>query len=742
MGGWWLLVFWVSTAWADGLRFAVMPFDNAGGAEFEALGVGLQSMVTTDLARARGVTVVERARLQDLLAEMELGQSGLVDPATAARAGRLVQATHVVVGSFTVVGDRMRLDARAAEVASGGVTFEASKTGEREAFFELEAAMVTELLAKVGAEVSARDRFAIGRHTADFDVFTTFSQGVALFDAGRYAEARRTLEDASRRDPAFELAAVTLADIRKVQERAEAKARAARIAEAEEAFVVHQQAAAREAAVVSELSSIARDPSRTWQERTTANLLLVTALGWGHINHGGFSTLRRSADAFALRRMGEQAYQGVWNELRPRVPEWFPVYVGPNGWFSDERGMDFVFPRNQRRFFVSDNHNFNLSFCADHAPRVDEDLLEMLWVPQERQLDLQRDVWQASKHCMDRRVYLSGMQDLATRYRSLSRFGLATAVLEELTASTDDAATLERIARLASGVRRDAEAFERLEAGSLAWEIVRFRAARRGRVPGPDELDGLDREALLQKVHWFIRKELPRRDPFFLSGVPSWLVSRTEDELVSGPRTAVDGADALRHYAERARSTRSGVRPSLVVLGGVPRTDLRASVTLDYRPADDWWALQQPFPPREEGWAPVEGRPTAGLLVGMREIETGPVCDPVSNELVAPVPLRAIGALVHDGELVLAEVEEAYPEPESCRSSTTTPADIAVGRILARRPLKRSQVTLEVSVKGDRIEASAGGSRVRATLPEARPGFVGLLARGDGYVELSDVELE
>jgi len=592
----------------------------------------------------------------------------------------------------------------------------------------------------VGAQVSARDRFTIGRHTADFGVFSTFSQGIALFDAGRYAEARGTLEEVSRRDPAFELATVTLAAIHRVQERAEAKARAARVAAAEEAFVVHREAAVREAKLVSELQAIARDGGRSWQERSTANLLLITALGWGHTRHGGFSTLRRAADAFALARLGEQAYQALWTELRPRVPDWFPVYVGPNGFFNEERGMDWVFPRHVERFFVSDNHNYNLSSCPDHASKIDVDLLEMLWLPRARLADLQLDAWRVSKGCMPERKYLAGMQELAEDYHKLSMFGPATSLLDELTAATSDPGRLESIARLAAEVRRDAELLDSLPKGALAREIVEFHAARGGRTPSAGELEGDSRDELLQEVHYFIRSRLPHTGPLFVSGLPVWVVTDKRSELATGPRTGVDESESLRHYAEHQRSRGEGEPPLVAVVGGAPFTELRASVTLDFRPASDWWALQSPSP-RREPWSPVSDRPTAGVLVGLREIDTAPLCDPVTGDLVEPVAMHGIGALLHDGRLVLAEVREAYPEPDSC-GSTTFLRDVEVGRVLASRPTKRDEVRVQVTVKGKRIEASGGGAKVSVELPQAVGGFVGLLAKGDGYVQFAQLELE
>ena len=96
----------MSPARAAELRVAVLAFDNAGPAEFEALGKGLQSMVTTDLAAVSALRLVERARLDDVLAEQKLGRSGAVDPKTAARIGKLAGASHLVAGSYTVVGGK------------------------------------------------------------------------------------------------------------------------------------------------------------------------------------------------------------------------------------------------------------------------------------------------------------------------------------------------------------------------------------------------------------------------------------------------------------------------------------------------------------------------------------------------------------------------------------------------------------------------------------------------------------
>src|SRR5215468_1343643 len=127
------LVLASSTAYAAAdMRVAVMEFTNATrDPEMEALGKGLQSMVTTDLANVQSLKVVERERLKDVQGELKLGKSKDFDKATAAKIGKLAGATHLFVGSFTVVGESMRLDGRLVSVASGEVFVAEQIAGEK-----------------------------------------------------------------------------------------------------------------------------------------------------------------------------------------------------------------------------------------------------------------------------------------------------------------------------------------------------------------------------------------------------------------------------------------------------------------------------------------------------------------------------------------------------------------------------------------------------------------------------------
>jgi TolB-like protein len=94
---------------------AVLPFLNGGSygqsaEDYQALEVGMQQMLTTEFALNQRLRVVDRSRIKELLAEQDLGASGRVDAATAARIGKVVGARYMVMGGFTDMYGSMRLD--------------------------------------------------------------------------------------------------------------------------------------------------------------------------------------------------------------------------------------------------------------------------------------------------------------------------------------------------------------------------------------------------------------------------------------------------------------------------------------------------------------------------------------------------------------------------------------------------------------------------------------------------------
>jgi TolB-like protein len=140
-----------STAAAP-LAVAVLYFDYEGkNPELEPLRKGLAQMLTTDLAELEAIQVVERARLEEVLAELALGRSSKVDRTSAARVGKLLGARLLVLGSFFEIGGALRVDARVVDAETGRVVKGAGVRGRSDDALSCEASLAEKLRDALGA---------------------------------------------------------------------------------------------------------------------------------------------------------------------------------------------------------------------------------------------------------------------------------------------------------------------------------------------------------------------------------------------------------------------------------------------------------------------------------------------------------------------------------------------------------------------------------------------------------------
>lgn len=199
----------IGTATGDPRVVAVMPFRFSGAdSTLQPLERGFAELVTTDLARASALTVVERARMQALLDEMALhAASG--DSATALRAGRMLQAGRLIQGGLLQVGDeQLRVDAAIMDVPTSRAVGGASGDDRLAALFELEKRLVLDLFDGLGVTLTVAERRAIEeRPTRSLAAFLSFSRGLMAEDGGDFDAARRFYQDALRIDPSFGAAA-------------------------------------------------------------------------------------------------------------------------------------------------------------------------------------------------------------------------------------------------------------------------------------------------------------------------------------------------------------------------------------------------------------------------------------------------------------------------------------------------------------------------------------------------------
>lgn len=189
------------------IRLAILYFDNECVTDREpldALRKGIAATLVSDLGCLGRFQVLERERLDALLAEMKLSHTGLTDPATAAKVGRLLGVQAFLMGSYTAVGEMIRIDARIVEVETGLVLKAEEITGETGDYFRLEEALVEKLAAGLDAPLTSEERKLLARpEGGSFQAFLAYARGIDELDRGRHRQAEEAFAEALRIDPGF-----------------------------------------------------------------------------------------------------------------------------------------------------------------------------------------------------------------------------------------------------------------------------------------------------------------------------------------------------------------------------------------------------------------------------------------------------------------------------------------------------------------------------------------------------------
>jgi len=188
---------------------AVMPFAYSGtDPQIQPLTRGFAQLVVTDLAKSRQIRVLERERMQAIVDEIQLADSGRADPRVALRSGRLLRAARVVQGSLAPQGDNLHVDAAVVDVASTGVTASAGATDALQRLFDLEKQLVFSIFNNLGIQLSDQERAAVEqRPTQNLQAFLAYSRGLEAEDRGDYDGARTAFDEAAGLDPSFRAAA-------------------------------------------------------------------------------------------------------------------------------------------------------------------------------------------------------------------------------------------------------------------------------------------------------------------------------------------------------------------------------------------------------------------------------------------------------------------------------------------------------------------------------------------------------
>ena len=166
--------------------------------DYQALWRGLASMTLNELTANPAVRVVERAQLQQILQEQNLGREGRVDPSTIVQIGRLIGAKYMVSGTLYDVRGDFRIDARLFNAETGEVIRTQRVQGRLDNVFTLVEMLAQQLMRDANLPPLQRaeaDQFRHDNPAPPTQAVMAYSRAVLYADRG---DTQRAIEQYRR----------------------------------------------------------------------------------------------------------------------------------------------------------------------------------------------------------------------------------------------------------------------------------------------------------------------------------------------------------------------------------------------------------------------------------------------------------------------------------------------------------------------------------------------------------------
>jgi tetratricopeptide (TPR) repeat protein len=179
--------------------------DTSPDRSFRHLQKAMATMIIADLSQVSSLQVLERFRVQFLLSEMQLGQTGIVEETTAPRYGHLLGAENLIVG--TMEPGSLRVKTSVASTTKRDVIGSLAVGSEIEEFYILQKEIVYNILKLLRVKFNSQEEMKFSQyHTKSLKAVTYFGQGLGALDVGNWREARQFFDKAVEEDPSFKLA--------------------------------------------------------------------------------------------------------------------------------------------------------------------------------------------------------------------------------------------------------------------------------------------------------------------------------------------------------------------------------------------------------------------------------------------------------------------------------------------------------------------------------------------------------
>ena len=173
------------------ITLAVLYFENNSVVDkdkMEPLSKGIADMLITELTKIKAFKVVERERLNDVIDELKLQQTGVFDQSTAQKIGKLLGAQTLLLGSFmNFFGEQIRVDLRIVETETGLTLKAEEMTDDLDNLLQVVKDLASNVTEEMDIQLSSEEQAALEQDKSSIAIQSSlyYAQAVETEDKAR-----------------------------------------------------------------------------------------------------------------------------------------------------------------------------------------------------------------------------------------------------------------------------------------------------------------------------------------------------------------------------------------------------------------------------------------------------------------------------------------------------------------------------------------------------------------------------
>ena len=151
--------------------------------------------------------VVEREKLEEVMAELSLSNTKNFDSGTQQKIGKLLGAETILFGSFFEMFGQFRIDAKIVKTETGEILKAEGVNGVTSDFMKMEKQLVWKIAKGLDIRFSEKEEATImASEGVTYQATLAYAQGLELYDKGEKSEALNKFNEALKLSPNFQRA--------------------------------------------------------------------------------------------------------------------------------------------------------------------------------------------------------------------------------------------------------------------------------------------------------------------------------------------------------------------------------------------------------------------------------------------------------------------------------------------------------------------------------------------------------